>query len=58
MSYRKIIVDDVEYEYIVGKTHVKIKGIGYWPKEEIGRTIDDRCTVAPSHIESKIRQYI
>lgn len=28
MSYRKIIVEGKEYEYVIGNTHVKIKGLG------------------------------
>ena len=26
MSYRKINVDGIEYQYVVGKTHTKIRG--------------------------------
>lgn len=36
MSYRKITVDEKDYEYVVGKIHVKVKGVGVWPKEEVG----------------------
>lgn len=36
MSYRKITVDGKVYEYTVGKTHTKIRGIGVWKNEEIG----------------------
>lgn len=36
MSYRKITVDGKEYEYTIGRTHVKVKGVGVWPKEEVG----------------------
>lgn len=43
MSYRKITVDGIQYEYVVGKTHVKIKGIGVWPKEEIGEKAARIC---------------
>ena len=45
MSYRKITVDDKPYQYVIGKTHVKIKGVGAWPKEEVGAivTIDCGC---------------
>jgi hypothetical protein len=59
MSYRKITVDEKEYEYIVGKTHVKVKGIGVWPKEEIGSVHDELVTkVKPSHVAEKIRQTV
>lgn len=44
MSYRKIKVDGIQYEYVVGKTHVKIKGIGVWPKEEVGEKTARNCS--------------
>lgn len=44
MAYRKLTVDGKEYEYVVGKTHVKIKGVGVFLKEEIGSLQDHtRC---------------
>lgn len=33
MGYRKIDVDGVEHQYTVGRTHVKVRGIGATPKE-------------------------
>ena len=33
MAYRKIEVDGKQYEYVVGKTHVKVKGVGVFVKE-------------------------
>ncbi len=39
MSYRKITVDGKVYEYTIGKTHTKIKGIGVWKNEELGKYI-------------------
>jgi hypothetical protein len=36
MSYRKISVDGTEYEYVIGKSNLKIKGIGVWPKSTVG----------------------
>lgn len=42
MGYRKITVDDTTYEYVVGRTHVKIRGIGALPKDEVGhREVED-----------------
>lgn len=41
MSYRKITVDNKEYEYVVGKTHIKVKGLGVWLKEEVGHLEED-----------------
>ena len=38
MSYRKITVDGKEYEYVTGRTHTKIKGVGVWPNDELGTT--------------------
>lgn len=59
MTYRKITVDEKEYEYVVGKTHVKVKNVGVWPKEEIGSVHDEFVTkVKPSHIAQKIRQTV
>lgn len=43
MSYRKITVDGKEYEYTVGRSHVKIKGVGVWPKEEVGDNVAKNC---------------
>jgi hypothetical protein len=40
MSYRKVEQDGVTYEYTVGRTHVKIKGVGAFPKEQVGRTVN------------------
>jgi hypothetical protein len=59
MSYRKITVDNIEYQYVVGKTHVKIKGIGAWPKDQVGHVHDERLTVVePHHIAQKIKEHI
>jgi len=43
MSYRNITVDGIKYQYTVGKTHVKIKGLGVWPKGEIGELFANLC---------------
>lgn len=43
MSYRKITVDGKEYEYTIGRTHVKVKGVGVWPKEEVGEKTARIC---------------
>ena len=37
MSYRKITVNDKQYEYVVGKKYTKIKNIGFFKNEEIGK---------------------
>jgi hypothetical protein len=41
MSYRKITVDGKEYEYTIGRTHVKVKGV--WTKEKVGEKFAKRC---------------
>ena len=59
MAYRKITVDEKEYEYVIGKTHVKVKGVGAWDKSEVGHVIDDyEVRVQPSHVAEKIRQTV
>lgn len=40
MSYRKITVKGKVFEYIVGKTHTKIKGIGVFLNEDIAERIE------------------
>jgi hypothetical protein len=35
MSYRRITVDGREFEYTVGKTHIKVKGVGVWSKQDL-----------------------
>lgn len=65
MGYRKITVDDVEYEYVVGAAFVKVKGLGAWHKDQIGEIIDDmdwgdtyQVQVRPEHIKNKIREVV
>lgn len=36
MAYRKIEIDGTTYEYTIGKTHVKVKGLEAAPKEKVG----------------------
>lgn len=40
MSYRKITVKGREYEYTIGRTHTKIKGVGVFPNEDIAEQIE------------------
>lgn len=59
MSYRTIVVDNTTYEYVVGKSHVKVKKLGVWSKEDIGditvRTYgcDCGCYSDEDHVYSK-----
>lgn len=39
MSYRKIEVNGNTYEYVIGKTVIKIKGLGIFPISEYGNGI-------------------
>jgi len=39
MSYRNITVDGVDYKYTIGKTHVKVRGLGVWPKADLGEIV-------------------
>ncbi len=56
MTYRKIEVDGKEYEYVVGKSYVKVKGVGVWDNYAIGYVIDEReARVQPSHVVEAIR---
>lgn len=43
--YRKITVAGNVYEYVVGRSHTKIKGLGVWPNSEIGevRSVPQYC---------------
>ena len=43
MAYRKITVEGKIYEYVIGHTFVKIKGVGVYIKEEIGEECDMYC---------------
>lgn len=40
MSYRKISVDSVVYEYVIGVTHLKVKGLEPVQIAEIGQVWD------------------
>jgi hypothetical protein len=38
MAYRTINVDGTEYEYTVGRTHLKVKGVGVAAIGEVGKS--------------------
>ena len=45
MSYRKLEVDGQVFEYSIGKTHTKIRGIGAYKNEDVGSTqVSDYCS--------------
>ncbi|MCS4089978.1 hypothetical protein [Rhizobium sp. BK176] len=56
MSYRKIEVNGTTYEYVVGRSHVKIRGPNFskvLTKAEVGQPIgDDRYVVSPANIKN------
>ena len=57
MSYRKIEVDGQVFEYSIGKTHTKIRGVGAYPNEKVGYVIDEReVRVRPSDLATFIKQ--
>jgi len=39
MSYRKLEVDGTVFEYSIGRTHTKIRGVGAYKNEEVGKTV-------------------
>jgi hypothetical protein len=58
MSYRKITVDGKQYEYIVGKTHLKIKGFDVFRISDVGNHIAGtlKYVVTPAVIAAIIRK--
>jgi hypothetical protein len=59
MSYRKIEVDGKEYEYSVGRTHVKIRYVGAFSKNDVGYVIDEReVRVRPGDIADFIKRSV
>jgi co-chaperonin GroES (HSP10) len=58
MSYRKIEVDGTVFEYSVGRSHVKIKHVGAFPKHKVGHVIDEyEVRVRPGDIVAFIKFY-
>ena len=57
MHYRKITVNDKEYEYVVGKWDTKVKGVGVFRNKDwaYGLNPDDgEFMVSPRHIKGMI----
>jgi hypothetical protein len=41
--YRKLEVGGKTWEYVIGSSYVKVKGLGVWPLEEVGKDrLDNR----------------
>jgi len=34
MPYKRIVVDGKNYEYIIGRANVKVKGLGVFPRKQ------------------------
>ena len=62
MSYRKIVVEDQEYEYTIGAAMLKVKGFDAVDRNQVGETvwIDDveKVMVTPRHVADWIRTQI
>lgn len=62
MSYRKITVDNKEYEYTVGKSNTKVKGVGVFNNADIGDSVETgykhrpfKYIVAPYNVANAIK---
>lgn len=60
MSYRKLKIDEQEYQYTVGKTHTKIRGLEAFKNEDIGDRVGatDQYTVTPSNVTRAIKWHL
>lgn len=55
MAYRKIEVNGSTYDYTVGKSYIKIRGLGAYNKFVLGDRQDDYVSkVTPAHIKAII----
>lgn len=56
MSYRKITVNGTQYQYSIGKTHTKIKGLPVFENSQIGDQISDTqdYVVTPYNVSNAI----
>jgi hypothetical protein len=48
MSYRKLVIDDQTFEYSVGKTHTKIRGVGAYLNTQVGSIAQRQCSCGSS----------
>lgn len=64
MPYRKIEVDGITYHYTVGRTHVKVRGVGAATIEEVGRRVyveksdTNKTAVQPADVAHYIRSRV
>lgn len=56
MSYRTIVVEDNKYEYVIGRTYTKVRGLQAYRNAEIGNPVTgtDKFVVAPLNIKQAI----
>jgi len=50
MGYRKIVVDGVEHQYTIGRTHVKVRGMQAVSKDQVGETKPILCRCCGEHL--------
>lgn len=57
MAYRKIQVDGKEYEYTVGRTHVKVRHMQAVPKDQVGTLVctEHALSLSPEHKTSQLK---
>lgn len=64
MSYRKIEVDGIAYEYTVGSAYVKVRGLGAALKEDVGELMatgdgdTKKIAVQPADVARWIRSMV
>lgn len=51
MSYRKITVNDKQYEFVVGKVNTKIKNVGVFENAKVGTLIDRKDDIGIPYSE-------
>lgn len=64
MSYRTITVNEQTYQYVVGRTHTKVRNFGVFENRLIGDKVDadvgvklseDKYVVSPYHVANAIK---
>lgn len=64
MSYRTITVNEQIYEYVIGRSHTKIRNFGVFENSLIGEKVqpdsgvkltEDKYTVSPFHVANAIK---
>lgn len=55
MSYRNITVDGKQYQYAIGRTHLKIKNFGLFLTQDIGNALGNLFVVTPRTVARVIK---